>query len=64
MPEGEEEQDEDTLRQQAARKEMPPVQHMLLLTDFESWAARILSGAAWAYYRSATDEERSRLMPS
>jgi L-lactate dehydrogenase (cytochrome) len=50
---------EADLERQAARSEMPPVESMLLLQDFENWAERVLSSTAWAYYRSATDEERS-----
>ncbi|KAJ4329892.1 hypothetical protein N0V87_010485 [Didymella glomerata] len=30
---------------------------MLLVQDFEYWAERVLSTTAWAYYRSASDEE-------
>jgi L-lactate dehydrogenase (cytochrome) len=33
---------------------------MLLLQDFEEWAERVLSPTAWAYYRSAADEEKSK----
>jgi hypothetical protein len=52
---------ETELGRQAARDEMPSVESMLLLQDFETWAERVLSNTAWAYYRSATDEERSKL---
>lgn len=45
-------------QRQRARKAMPPVQRMIILQDFESWAQNILSEAAWAYYRSAADQER------
>lgn len=31
---------------------------MILLQDFELWAPKVLSEAAWAYYRSAADQER------
>ncbi|KAH8894601.1 L-mandelate dehydrogenase [Thozetella sp. PMI_491] len=36
---------------------LPQVEDMLLIQDFETWAERVLSRTAWAYYRSATDEE-------
>jgi L-lactate dehydrogenase (cytochrome) len=44
---------------QAARESMLPAQNLLLLQDFEDWAERVLSDKAWAYYRSASDEEKS-----
>ncbi|KAL4874295.1 L-mandelate dehydrogenase [Aspergillus karnatakaensis] len=44
---------------QAARAEIPPPESFFLLSDFEEWAERVLSKTAWAYYRSAADEERS-----
>lgn len=50
---------EDDRQRQAAREEMPQAQNMLLLQDFEDWAERVLTNTAWAYYRSASDEERS-----
>ncbi|OSS52567.1 hypothetical protein B5807_02203 [Epicoccum nigrum] len=53
----EEELTADELRQAEARKVMPPASSMLLVTDFEHWAERVLSTTAWAYYRSAADEE-------
>jgi L-lactate dehydrogenase (cytochrome) len=46
-------------RIEAARKELPPVQSMLLLDDFEHWGEKVLSGTAWNYYRSAADREIS-----
>lgn len=55
---------EDERRRQDARKQMPSVQSLLLLQDFETWAERVLSGTAWAYYRSASDEERSKYSES
>jgi hypothetical protein len=51
---------EDERRRLAAREEMPVAQNFLLLQDFEQWAERVLSNTAWAYYRSASDEERSK----
>lgn len=59
LPEDLDAPDEDELRRQAAREEMPSPKNMLLLADFETWAQRVLSNTAWAYYRSAADEERS-----
>lgn len=50
------------LQRRAAREIMPPAQSMLLLRDFEEWAQRVLSETAWAYYRSASDEEHSTLV--
>lgn len=50
------------LQRRAAREIMPPAQSMLLLRDFEEWAQRVLSQTAWAYYRSASDEEHSTLV--
>lgn len=47
----------DEVRQAKAREDMPPASSMLLITDFEFWAERVLSTTAWAYYRSAADEE-------
>lgn len=50
---------EEEKRIEAARKEMPDVHSMLLLDDFEYWGQKVLSGTAWAYYRSAADREIS-----
>jgi L-lactate dehydrogenase (cytochrome) len=50
---------ESDLQRRAAREIMPPAQSMMLLRDFEEWAQRVLSETAWAYYRSASDEEHS-----
>ena len=44
-------------RMAEARKTLPSVDGMLLLDDFEHWAERVMSGTAWAYYRSAADRE-------
>jgi L-lactate dehydrogenase (cytochrome) len=52
--------DEDEIQRQRARDEMPSPEDMLLLRDFEDWAERVLSKKAWAYYRSAADEEKSK----
>lgn len=49
----EEVETEEDKRIKEARKSLPPVDAMLLLQDFEDWGQRILSGTAWAYYRSA-----------
>ncbi|KAL1606607.1 hypothetical protein SLS60_004012 [Paraconiothyrium brasiliense] len=53
----EREPSEDETRQAKAREDMPPVANMLLVQEFENWAERVLSTTAWAYYRSASDEE-------
>ncbi|KAF2014515.1 hypothetical protein BU24DRAFT_493107 [Aaosphaeria arxii CBS 175.79] len=50
---------DEELARELARQEMPAAQNMLLLNDFEHWAQRVLSETAWAYYRSAADEERT-----
>lgn len=57
----EQELTEDEVRQQVAREQMPPAASMLLVQDFEYWAERVLSTTAWAYYRSASDEEATFL---
>jgi L-lactate dehydrogenase (cytochrome) len=44
---------EDEKRVRNAREEMPPVDAMLNLQDFEELAEKVLSKTAWAYYRSA-----------
>ncbi|KAF1930591.1 uncharacterized protein M421DRAFT_377288 [Didymella exigua CBS 183.55] len=59
-PEEQELMDDEKLRQEA-REEMPPEGRMLLVQDFEYWAERVLSATAWAYYRSASDEEATFL---
>lgn len=51
---------EEDIRKQEYRSQMPRVEDFLLLEDFEFWASRVLSTTAWAYYRSAADEERSK----
>ncbi|OCF40439.1 L-mandelate dehydrogenase [Kwoniella heveanensis CBS 569] len=55
-PEDEEPTEED-LRIEEARKQMPPVDAMLLVDDFEQWGEKVLSGTAWNYYKSAADRE-------
>jgi L-lactate dehydrogenase (cytochrome) len=45
-----------------AREMMPPVSDMVVLQDFELWARRVLNEVAWAYYRSAAGQERSKYM--
>jgi L-lactate dehydrogenase (cytochrome) len=44
---------EDEKRVRNAREDMPPVDAMLNLDDFEKLAEKVLSKTAWAYYRSA-----------
>ncbi|KAI5449746.1 hypothetical protein NCC49_004111 [Naganishia albida] len=48
---------DDEKRVRNAREEMPPVDAMLNLQDFEELAEKVLSKTAWAYYRSAADSE-------
>jgi L-lactate dehydrogenase (cytochrome) len=50
---------EDEKRRQDAREMMPAPEAMHLVQDFEYWAERVLDDMAWAYYRSAADEENS-----
>ncbi|ETS76812.1 hypothetical protein PFICI_12199 [Pestalotiopsis fici W106-1] len=50
---------EDELQRAAARKSMPEAHAFHLLQDFEFWAERVLTNTAWAYYRSAADEEHT-----
>ncbi|KAK6224090.1 hypothetical protein LQW54_000237 [Pestalotiopsis sp. IQ-011] len=50
---------EDELRREEARAEMPEAHNLFLLQDFEYWAERVLTGTAWSYYRSASDEEQT-----
>ncbi|WVF71747.1 hypothetical protein IAT40_006555 [Kwoniella sp. CBS 6097] len=58
MPEPEDDEpSEEDLRIEQARKEMPPVDAMLLVDDFEQWGEKVLSGTAWNYYKSAADRE-------
>lgn len=52
----EEEAAEDA-RIAAQRALLPPAESFLLLSDFEEWAERVLSNAAWSYYASAADSE-------
>lgn len=47
-------------QRQRAREAMPPAHRMVLLQDFEFWGHRVLSEVAWAYYRSAADQERCK----
>jgi hypothetical protein len=53
VPEQNDEPTEEELKMKEARKEMPGVDSMLLLDDFEEWAEKVLSGTAWNYYKSA-----------
>lgn len=48
---------EEEERIAAARETLPPAESMLLLSDFEQWAERVLSATGWNYYRSAADSE-------
>lgn len=51
---------EEDQKRQDARDAMPPAEEMLLVQDFEGWAEQVLSNVAWAYYRSAADNEASK----
>lgn len=51
---------EEDIARQEAREAMPAADDMLLVEDFESWAEKVLSSVAWAYYRSASDHEASK----
>lgn len=44
---------EDEKRVRNAREDMPPLEGMINLQDFEELAEKVLSKTAWAYYRSA-----------
>ncbi|KAJ9093821.1 hypothetical protein QFC20_007034 [Naganishia adeliensis] len=44
---------DDEKRVRNAREEMPPLEGMIDLQDFEELAEKVLSKTAWAYYRSA-----------
>jgi L-lactate dehydrogenase (cytochrome) len=64
LPEPEEKElTEDERMRENARAEMPAAHNLFLLQDFEFWAERVLTGTAWAYYRSASDEEQSEFCP-
>lgn len=49
--------DKDEARAAEARSHLPSLDSMLLLSDFEDWAEKVLSPTAWAYYKSAADSE-------
>lgn len=51
---------DDERKRQIARAMMPEPEEMHLVQDFEDWAERVLDNMAWAYYRSASDEENSK----
>ncbi|KAJ5621817.1 hypothetical protein N7528_005049 [Penicillium herquei] len=60
LPEPDEEElSDDEIQRQIARDEMPAADNFFLLQEFEEWGERVLSATAWAYYRSAADEERT-----
>lgn len=48
---------EEDERIEEARKHLPGVDAMLLASDFEFWAEKVLSGTGWNYYKSAADSE-------
>ncbi|KLT43318.1 mitochondrial fmn-dependent dehydrogenase [Cutaneotrichosporon oleaginosum] len=57
LPEVEDEPTEEEERIAAEREHLPSVENMLLLSDFEEWAERVLGATGWNYYRSAADSE-------
>jgi L-lactate dehydrogenase (cytochrome) len=48
---------EDERRIRNAREQMPPLDAMINLYDFEIEAEKVLSKTAWAYYRSAGEHD-------
>lgn len=52
---------DDEKRVRNAREQMPPIDAMINLYDFEKEAEKVLSKTAWAYYRSAANGEDSEL---
>ncbi|CCF59833.1 hypothetical protein KAFR_0I00520 [Kazachstania africana CBS 2517] len=48
---------EDIMRKENLRANLPPLESILNLYDFERLASLILSNQAWAYYSSAADDE-------
>ncbi|PYH92062.1 L-mandelate dehydrogenase [Aspergillus ellipticus CBS 707.79] len=59
LPEPDSTTSETATKLQTLQTTIPPVETFLLLQDFEDWAQRVLTDTAWAYYRSAADEERT-----
>ncbi|KAF8607785.1 hypothetical protein BDV93DRAFT_279525 [Ceratobasidium sp. AG-I] len=49
--------EEDEKRTAEARAKLPPLSHVLNLNEFEELAQGVLNKTAWAYYRSAADDE-------
>ena len=47
----------DELRVTKALKQRPPLNRIINLADMEQVASKVLSYKAWAYYRSAADDE-------
>jgi L-lactate dehydrogenase (cytochrome) len=54
---------EEDKRIEEARSKMPDADGLLLVDDFEEWASKVLSGTAWAYYRSAGESATTMLAP-
>lgn len=48
---------QEIIQKQKLRANMPPLETILNLYDFEKLASKILSNQAWAYYSSAADDE-------
>ncbi|KAL7419080.1 hypothetical protein Q5752_005916 [Cryptotrichosporon argae] len=57
VPAGADEPTDEERQIEQARKSLPPADAMLLLSDFEVWAEKVLSGTGWNYYKSAADSE-------
>ncbi|KAG9126364.1 Cytochrome b2, mitochondrial precursor [Ceratobasidium sp. 392] len=49
--------EEEERRTAEARANLPPLSHVLNLNEFEELAHSVLNKTAWAYYRSASDDE-------
>ncbi|KAG8700511.1 Cytochrome b2, mitochondrial precursor, partial [Ceratobasidium sp. 394] len=49
--------EQEERRTAEARANLPPLSHVLNLNEFEELARGVLNKTAWAYYRSAADDE-------
>lgn len=49
--------EEEERRTTEARAKLPPLSHVLNLNEFEELSRGVLNKTAWAYYRSAADDE-------
>lgn len=48
---------EEIMAKEQLRSELPPLDNVVNVYDFEELASKILSNQAWAYYSSAADDE-------